>query len=71
MSTSCEAHVPIYHLAVSYTHSTNGGKSLLKQFDRDVTKPFGELFDEEGRLARSELERMLIGVLEEAQSVGR
>ena len=71
VSTSCEAHVPVYHLAVSYTHSTNGGKSLLKQFDRDVTKPFGELFDEEGRLARSELEKVLIGVLEEAESVGR
>lgn len=64
--SSCEPYTPIYNLTFSYTHSSNGGKSLIREFKKDISKPFNEVFDEEGVLVRSELEKTLKSVIDEA-----
>ncbi|KAK9898186.1 hypothetical protein P389DRAFT_30296 [Cystobasidium minutum MCA 4210] len=66
ITSSCEPYTPIYNLSFSYTHSSNGGKSLIREYKKDISKPFNEVFDEEGVLVRSELEKTLKGVIDEA-----
>lgn len=65
--SSCEPYVPIYGLRISYSHTTNAGKSVISRVEREVKKPFGEMYDNQGRLRRAELEKVLEGVLAEAQ----
>ena len=66
ITSSCEPYTPIYNLSFSYAHSSNGGKSLIREFTKDISKPFNEVFDEEGVLVRSELAKTLKSVIDEA-----
>lgn len=66
ITSSCEPYTPIYNLNFSYTHSSNGGKSLIREFKKDISKPFNEVFDEEGVLVRSELEKTLKSAIDQA-----
>lgn len=58
--------MPVYNLRLCYSHTTNAGKSIITQLDREIKKPFAELYDTEGRLVRRELEKVVEGVLLEA-----
>lgn len=55
-------------MTVSHRHLTNGGKSLLRQFKKEIKLPFNTFFDDEGRLVRPELEKSLRSVMLEAQA---
>ncbi|GAA5997560.1 signal peptidase complex subunit SPC2 [Rhodotorula paludigena] len=61
---------PLYSLTLSYAHSANANKSLLHSSSRVLTRPFAELFDSEGRIARAEVERWLEQGLAELQGGG-
>jgi hypothetical protein len=39
---------------------------LIREYKKEISKPFNEVFDEEGVLVRSELEKTLGSVIEEA-----
>jgi hypothetical protein len=67
--SNCEPYTPIYKLSISYAHTTNAGKSIIKQLEREISKPFNEMYDVEGTLKRRELEKVIDSVLEEAGAV--
>ncbi|GAA6059681.1 hypothetical protein JCM10212_000068 [Sporobolomyces blumeae] len=50
---------PLYTLELQYTHSANANKSLLNSQHLVLVKGVGELFDEEGRIARGRCEEWL------------
>ncbi|SCV74643.1 BQ2448_7672 [Microbotryum intermedium] len=50
---------PNYTLTLGYTHTSNNGKSLIRSFDKTLTRPLKEWFDTEGVLRRSALENEL------------
>ncbi|GAA5982809.1 hypothetical protein JCM10908_006797 [Rhodotorula pacifica] len=52
---------PLYRLTLSYSHSSNANKSLLASETLVLEKPFGEMFDEEGRLAVKVVEEWVLG----------
>lgn len=39
---------------------------MIREYKKEVSKPFKEVFDEDGVLVRSELEKTLNSVIEEA-----
>ena len=53
-------------MKIAYRHSTNGGKTLLREADKDVKMPFTSVFDEEGKLVREELEKALKSAMDSA-----
>ncbi|GAA5882961.1 hypothetical protein JCM16303_006761 [Sporobolomyces ruberrimus] len=55
---------PLYTLTLEYTQSANANKSLLHQETLVLRKPFREVFDQEGRLGRDQVEEWLKGGLE-------
>ncbi|GJN94181.1 hypothetical protein Rhopal_007255-T1 [Rhodotorula paludigena] len=69
-SSSSTSPYPLYSLTLSYAHSANANKSLLHSSSRVLTRPFAELFDSEGRIARAEVERWLEQGLAELQGGG-
>ncbi|BGP43863.1 hypothetical protein JCM10449v2_007920 [Rhodotorula kratochvilovae] len=69
-SSSPTSAYPLYALTLSYSHSSNAGKALLHQAERQLVRPCAELFDIEGRLARGEVERWFEEGLREVQGEG-
>lgn len=55
------ARYPLYRLTLAYSHSSNANKSLLASDTLVLEKPFGEMFDEEGRLAVRAVEDWVLG----------
>lgn len=55
------ARYPLYRLTLAYSHSSNANKSLLASDTLVLEKPFGEMFDEEGRLAVRVVEDWVLG----------
>lgn len=55
------ARYPLYRLTLAYSHSSNANKSLLASDTLVLEKPFGEMFDEEGRLAVRIVEDWVLG----------
>lgn len=52
---------PLYRLTLAYSHSSNANKSLLASNTLVLEKPFGEMFDAEGRLAVRVVEDWVLG----------
>ncbi|GAA5871479.1 hypothetical protein JCM3774_005610 [Rhodotorula dairenensis] len=56
------AKYPLYRLTLAYSHSSNANKSLLASDTLVLEKPFGEMFDADGRLAVRVVEDWVLGI---------
>ena len=54
--TTKRAPCPSYNFTISYLRSASGGKSLLARGKTSKTRPYNELFDEDGMLDVSRFE---------------
>lgn len=50
---------PVYTVSATYVHSSNGGKSLIKQEEVRIERCFGDFFDEQGKFWATGFEKFL------------
>ncbi|KAI5475434.1 hypothetical protein MNV49_001424 [Pseudohyphozyma bogoriensis] len=68
---SAASQFPSYTLSAAYVHSSNNNKSLIAKGEKEVTKAFAEMVDENGRVSDGVLDEWLEGVWQEVSGLGK